>query len=106
MALPTLTRFRGDTFPITRTLTANGAAFDLTGATAIVMSLSAQRTDGTILGPITGVITDALSGAVTFDITSLDLPVGEFYWDVQVTNATGITTVEVGKLTIDADLTV
>ncbi len=106
MALPTLKRFRGDTFPITRPLTLNGTVFDLTGATAVVMSLSAQRSGGTILGPVTGVVTAATAGTVTFDISALNLAVGEYFWDVQVTNASGITTVEVGKLTVDADLTV
>lgn len=106
MALPTITRFRGDTHPITRNLTSGGIPFDLTGATEVVMSLSADRTGGTILGPVTGVNTTATAGTATFDISALNLAVGQYYYDVQVTNASGITTVELGILVVDQDLTV
>ena len=106
MTLKTATRFRGDTIPFTRTLaTATGSAFDLTGAT-VALSLSTQRTGGTILGPVTGTINNATGGVVSFSLTALNLAVGTYYWDVQVTNATGIETVEVGVLTVDQDLTV
>ena len=105
MTLQTAKRFRGDTVPFSRSLTQNNVAYDLTGATATVMSLSTQLTGGTILGPITGVVTSTTGGVVTFDLSSLNLAVGTYYWDVQVTKPAGIEIIEKGVLTIDQDLT-
>lgn len=101
MTLESITRFRGDTFPLTRTLLT-----DLTGATAVTMTITDERTGGNVLGILSGTITEATTGTVTFAVGTLDLPVANYFWDVQVTDTTGITTVEVGILTIDRDLTV
>lgn len=100
MALATASRFRGDTVVFTRTL-----GIDLTGAT-VLMTLSDQLDGGTKQTPLSGTVTNAATGAVTFPVGTLNLAVGLWYWDVQVTNTAGILTAERGVLTIDQDVTV
>jgi archaellin len=107
-----ISMYRGDSYPITFTLTdsATGSPIDLTGATLImsVDTMADPPDDTTLQFEIDGVIDAAPeTGKVSFTPTSTDTAtVGLFYYDVQLTDADGnIRTVAKNTFTITMDIT-
>lgn len=82
-----ITRFRGDTYPLIVTLKENSLAVDLT--TAVIKMSIKYSTSITI----TGTVTDASNGIVQFDFEPGDVDsVGRFAYDIQVEDGGYITT--------------
>ncbi len=83
----TITRFRGDTYPLIVTLKENGTAVDLTTAT-VKMTIGLQT-------PVTisAAITDAAGGVAQFDFDDASVgTAGRFSYDIQVEDGGYITT--------------
>lgn len=76
-----LSRVRGDTYPIEASIKINGEVVDLTGST---MKLSFRAKDGVDVETIVGVLDVDVIGKVTFtpDATDFDV-VGEYIFDIQ-----------------------
>ena len=113
MALTTslnITRRRGDTFPIQLVVTSDGAAYSITSCTFLLTVDPAPNptTSGNNLFQVAGVITTAASGEFEFrpSAANMDLTPGTYYYDVQMTNASGyIVTLSAGKFIITQDIT-
>ena len=84
----TITRFRGDTYPLIVTLSENGVPVDLTAVISVKLTISLD-TPVTILGTVT----DAPNGEVTFafDQTAIGVA-GIFEYDIQAEDASYVTT--------------
>lgn len=103
-----LTFVRGDTETVQVTMTSDGSTpVDITGRT-----YAAQlRTNPDIAGisiSATCAVTDAVNGVMqaVFSATSTStLTPGYYYWDLQETNGTIVTTVLSGQVTVLADVT-
>ncbi len=97
----TITRYRGDTYPLVVTLKENGVAVDLSGAT-VNMSLALP-----IAVVITATITDAANGEAQFEFTQAHIgEVGRFVYDINVDDGTYITTYVKGILELTSDVVV
>lgn len=111
-AKTTISMYRGDSYPITFTLTdsSTGNPLDLTGCSLImtVDALAEPPDDTSMLFEITGVLdADPETGKVSFTPTSTDTATpGSYFYDVQLTDADGnIRTVAKNTFTISMDIT-
>ncbi len=68
------------------TLKENGSAMNLTGYTAVKLYAWHRSTDAAV-AVITGTITTAASGIVTFDHTTIAATAGTYYAQIETTNA-------------------
>ncbi len=102
-------RKRGDTYPIEITVLSNGAPMAISGASFLLTVDSRKEpTDGTTqICQLTGVITNALTGSVSFTPTAPQMDhVGKFFFDIQMTDGTGAKrTIDAGKFTLKQDIT-
>jgi hypothetical protein len=102
-------RKRGDTYPIEITVLSDGVALDITGASFLLtVDPAKEPTDATNnLCQLTGVITDAPTGAVSFTPTANQMDaVGKYFFDIQMTDASGaIRTIDAGKFVLKQDIT-
>lgn len=97
-----LTRYRGDTYPVSTTLSKNGST-DVTGST---FKMSTQINDGTIY-TVDGVIENALMGLVSFPLdTNATSVSGVGVYDIQGNDGTYIYTYDKGVFTLLDDVTV
>ena len=97
-----LKRYRGDTYPVSATLSKNG----LKDTTGITFQMS-TKIDGEATFTVNGIVTDALSGAVSFPLDVLSVAVaGSGAYDIQGNDGTYIYTYEKGVFTLLDDLTV
>lgn len=110
-ATTSITMYRGDSYPITLTLTdANTkAAIDLTGCSLVMTwdTLQDPPDGSTKVAEIAGVLdADPATGKVTFTPTVTDTAtVGVYYYDVQLTDAdSNIRTVVKSTVTIKMDI--
>jgi hypothetical protein len=102
--MSTITRYRGDTYPISATIKVNGEPIDITGST-IVFSFSDLEDTPTIIS-INGVLEDPENGIVRFDPSPTDFDtVGTYKYDIQRTQDGYISTHAVGRLEIVGDIT-
>ena len=110
MALKDITRFRGDTIPIVFNVTSNAVAVNITGWTfKLTIDPSDAPGDATdnVL-QLTGVLTDAVNGEVTFTMTAgeADIPPASYNYDVEGIDGAGvIRTFGIAKFIIDQDIT-
>lgn len=107
-----ITIIRGDTPTIQVTVTdSDGAVFDLTDYTArLTVKEEPQFKDAdAILGPVTGTIASPATGVITFALSNAltDKSAGDYVYDVQVNN--GVidiqTVIAPTKFTIIQDIT-
>ena len=103
-------RKRGDTYPVELTVTDSaGTAIDITSYTFLltVDPEKAPTADTNNLFQLTGVITDATGGVVTFTPTASNTDaVGTYYYDIQMTDSGGlISTLDSGKFKLVQDIT-
>ena len=88
-----LTRFRGDTYPITVQIRLNGRIHDLTSCTAkLTVSAYEEPTTETPEFSLTGVVASPASQGIfsfTPSAANVDL-LGDYFYDIQVTDATGL----------------
>lgn len=111
-ATTSITMYRGDSYPITLTLTDGSTKLpiDLTGCSLMMTwdTLQDPPDDSTKIAEIVGVL-DATptSGKVTFTPSITDTAtVGVFYYDVQSTDADGnVRTVVKSTVTVKMDIT-
>jgi hypothetical protein len=107
MARYDLTRFRGDTDDLVFKLTSNGAPVPLAGCSA-VLSVSSEENPAVATYEFqSNAVVDAQAGTLSFPFTptQVDL-VGEYYFDVQLTDADGKTkTLRKAKITFKQDIT-
>jgi hypothetical protein len=90
-----INRARGDTRRIQRTVTVGGVAQNITGwSFMLTVNEEANPTDtANQVAEMVGTITDAANGVVEFYPTIEDVATaGEYYYDIQVTDADGKTT--------------
>lgn len=66
----------------------NGAAFDLTGYTAVKLYARLPGDTPVIVSPITGTVISASGGTVDFDHTSIAALAGTYTCDIETTSAT------------------
>ena len=96
-----LTRYRGDTYPVSTKLSKNGST-DVTGST---FQMSTQIADGTVY-TANGVIENALLGIVNFPLQSLAIDTaGIGVYDIQGNDGTYDYTYEKGVFTLLEDVT-
>lgn len=97
---------KGDTF--VRDLAfidSNNTAINLTGA-SIIFSVKAKREDTAYILTQSAVITNASGGLAKITVNPLDIALGEYYYDIQLIDSTGvITTVARDMLTITYQIT-
>lgn len=102
-------RKRGDTYPIEIAVTSNGAPLNVSGASFVltVDPSKAPTDDTTKLFSLTGVITDAPAGKVSFTPSALEADhVGKFFHDIQMTDGSGAKrTIASGKYVLTQDIT-
>lgn len=104
-------RFRGDTKPVVVTLMNGGVPLNLTGCTNFVMTADPEReptTSAANIFSITGSISgDPLVGMIEFLPSAIEMDhVGNFYFDVQYSDARGFTTTAgKDKLILKQDIT-
>ena len=103
-----LTFVRGDTETVQVTMTSDGTTpVDITGRT-YAAQLRSTPDIATISASASCAVTDAANGVMTAtfsaSVTS-DLSPGMYYWDLQETNGTTVTTVLAGTVTVLADVT-
>jgi hypothetical protein len=103
-----LTFVRGDTETVQVTMTSDGTTpINITGRT-YAAQLRSTPDISAIAATATCTITDGSNGvmAATFAATdTADLDPGNYYWDLQETNGSVITTVLAGTVTVLADVT-
>lgn len=103
MALPTVTRYRGDTVADRFTINdADGNAVDLTGFTVVLALDSRERPDdvSTQVYELTGTLITPASGIVDFQPSTLqaDQEPGTYYYDIQLKDGSNnIETVDTGQ---------
>ena len=87
-----LTRFRGDTYPFTIQVRLNGRVYDLTDCTLKMTVTSVEEPttetpefalDGVVASPATLGLASFAPSAANVDL------LGEYYYDIQVTDANG-----------------
>lgn len=106
-----ITRYRGDTDPISMTITNNstGSPANLTGSTVkLTTNTKANPTDSsTVLFQLTGISSDPLTGVVEFMLSDTDADkVGTFYYDVELTKNDGKkSTIVKGVIEFTQDIT-
>ena len=110
--LPTIERYKGDTFPIVFNIKEPvkcqepAVATNITGW-AFTLSVSAKHNPteaGDVLDSIGGVITDAANGAVEFTPGTVLEP-GQYFYDIRSTNDQGhIRTQGEGKMVIHSTI--
>ena len=105
-----ITRYRGDTAPITGTVNLNDLPLDVTGCTFVLTAdPSKAPTDAANnLFALTGELVTPLTGAIKFPITAMqaDQTPGTYYFDLQVTDAAGYKqTITLDKLIFKQDIT-
>ena len=103
-----ITIFKGDSRTITITITnADDTAFNLTGYT-MLMTAKENKTDAdpgifqntaTISSPLTGI------GSIAISKTNTAQTVGEYFYDVQVSDGTNVFTVVSDIFSIQQDIT-
>lgn len=85
-----ITRYRGDTTPITGNAFIDGVALDITGCTFVltVDPSKAPLDAAANLFSTTGSIVDALTGEIEFPLTDeqADQTPGTYYFDIQLTD--------------------
>lgn len=97
-----LMRVRGDLYPIEATLSINGVAVDLSGAT---VKFSYVKEGGKLSKSIVGVITDAPLGKVRFQPVAGDFSeAGEFMFDIEAIVDNIPTTYKIDRLKIKDDI--
>lgn len=103
-----LTFVRGDTETVQVTMTSDGTTpINITGRT-YAAQLRSNPDIATISASATCAITDASNGVMTATFSASatsDLSPGMYYWDLQETNGSVITTVLAGTVTVLADVT-
>jgi hypothetical protein len=102
-----ITRFRGDTDPMVFTFSKNKVPLDLTGS-SFILSVSADQTPTTptYLMQVIGAVGDPLLGTVTFTPLAIDVDfVGNYFYDVEMTNGLSVKTVVSGKFKMIQDIT-
>lgn len=108
-----ITVYRGDSWPLVITVrnASTGAVVDVTGCS---FKLTVDRKQNPTASPSTtkvfdvaGVVTNGAAGEVTFTRTSANhATAGEFYYDIQLTNASGnVKTIEKDLYIITQDIT-
>jgi hypothetical protein len=107
-----ITMYRGDSYPITLTLTdkATAAAIDLTGCTLLMTVDETENPtdDSTMLFEVEGALdADPETGKATFTPLAADTAtVGNYFYDIQLTDADGnIRTVVKSTFVISQDIT-
>jgi hypothetical protein len=105
-----ISRYRGDTAADQFTITRDGTAVDITGCSfKLTVNSEKDPVDATTqLFTVDGTITGAAAGEVEFapDATQADQSPGRYYYDVQMTDATGaIRTAAKGVYRILQDIT-
>lgn len=101
---------KGDTFEgVAFTVTKNGSALDLTGA-SIRMQLREKSETGTLGATYTDgdgiTITDPTNGVFTFDKQIIDIRAQKYYYDIEITLASGdVKSYIYGTWTITQDVT-
>lgn len=107
--MTTITRKRGDTYPINIAVLADGVALDVTGCTFILtVDPSKAPTDSSAnLCALAGTVISGPAGTVRFTPTAGNMDhVGKFFYDVQMTDGTGfIRTVDAGAFVLQQDIT-
>jgi hypothetical protein len=112
--LPTvkqITVVQGDTFDgLTVVRKVNGVAVDITGFTAsMYIRETEDRDSGLILGVSSpsDLTVDGPNGSVSFDVAAskMDLPVGRWWYDLQLTNGTKVYTLLRGPFVVEAEVT-
>ena len=106
-AAETITRVRGDDWSIPGTITDNGVAVDLTGAT--ITAQLRPRTESEDATSFTVTVTDAAAGEVTLslaDTVTAELRPGRYVYDVQVVLAGSTQTYgNVSSINVAGDVT-
>lgn len=104
----TISRFRGDTFPIRYVIKdSEDNPIDITGwSFLLTINSDSEPADATNqVEQITGVLTDAANGEVAFTFPS-SIAVGCNFYDIQSTDGSGnIRTHKKGEITIEQDIT-
>ena len=91
--MTTITRKRGDTYPIEILVTSNDAPLDVAGCTfKLTVDPSKTPTDNTAnVIALTGSLVSGETGRVNFPLTDGQADhLGKYYYDVQMTDAGGI----------------
>ena len=104
-----ITRTRGDTYAhkITILDSATRLGLDITGNT-FVLSVSTIRepTVASYVFQVTGTITDAAAGKVSFPFSAVEADnIGTFYYDMEMTAGTEIRTIDIGSIIFNQDIT-
>jgi hypothetical protein len=104
-----ITRYRGDTRRIRRTVTADGAAVNITDwSFVLTINREYNPVNANEQGAqIVGVIADAAAGVVDFIPTLDDVAdIGDYYYDIEATDAGGsVSTLDKGAFTLLQDVT-
>ena len=105
-----ITRYRGDTKPISGTVNLNDLPLDVTGCTFILTAdPSKTPADATNnLFSLTGTLDTPLTGKISFPITALqaDQTPGTYHYDIQLIDAIGDKqTIALDKLVFKQDIT-
>jgi hypothetical protein len=106
--MSTVTRVRGDDWSIAGTITAGGAAVNLTGAT-ITSQIRSSANSATIVETFTATVNNAAAGTLTLSLTDAEtalIEAGNYVYDIQVVISSVTTTYGAGsKLVVLADVT-
>jgi hypothetical protein len=104
-----ITRYRGDTRRIQRTVTLDGAAVNITDWSFVLTINREYEPDDTDaqVAQIVGVIADAAAGVVEFTPTLTDVATaGSYYYDIEAVDAGGsVSTLDKGAFTLLQDIT-
>lgn len=109
--LPTIERHRGDTYANVLTIkNADGTPLNLTGYSVLLtVDRRKEPTDNTtVLFQLTGTITSAVNGQVSFapSLLQAGAAAGTYYYDIQLTDGSGaIKTAGPGKFVFKQDIT-
>ena len=107
MARTDINRYRGDTKDLVLKLTQDKQVFDLTGFSAVMGVNSEENpTEDNCVFQSTAAV-DVTLGTLTFPFAAGDVDrIGEFYYDVQLTDGAGkISTIRKGKFIFAQDIT-
>ena len=105
----TVTRKRGDTYPIEWAIKSNGSPLDITGAQVwfTVDPSSAPVDASNNLFSISGTVTNGPLGLIEFPVSPTNADhIGDYFYDLQIKDTSGfIRTVEAGKFRFVQDIT-
>ena len=107
MARTDINRYRGDTKDLVLKLTQDKQVFDLTDFSAVMgVNIEENPTEDNCAFKATAVV-DTAVGTLIFPFAAEDVDrVGEFYYDVQLTDGAGKTsTIRKGKMVFSQDIT-